>query len=386
MTSHPFIPRRDVLRAGIGTGLAWTLFPGARDLLAAPPVARSIRSAAVPYRGIDVSFLPQLDDLGAVFFDGVTPRDPLAALQSRGINLVRLRVWNNPADGYCSPARTLAMAQRAHALGMKLLINFHFSDSWADPGQQNPPAAWLGFSMAQLTSAVADFTGSVLSALAAQGTPATIVQVGNEITAGMLWPLGSNSSNWNNFAALYRAGAMSAAQASPATRLMLHVDRGGDNAGARWFFDIAQANAMPFDIIGLSYYPWWHGTLGVMSSNLADLAIRYAKPIHIVETAYPWSLAWQDATNNFVWQPSQCLPGYSPTPAGQAAYTAAVISTLAALPGNLGQGLCWWAPGYVAVPGLGSPWENLALFDFSRSLLPAAAALASRRSAIPVPL
>lgn len=375
------ISRRNALAAGLG--VVGAACAGAPPALALPPRQAKLALGRVPFRGVDCSFIPQLESLGVVFFDNSVPRDALSILASRGMNTLRLRVWNNPTDGFCSVQQTLAMAQRAKALGMRLLIDFHYSDSWADPGQQNPPASWSGFSIAQLENAVSAFTASTLAALNAQGTPAAIVQIGNEITAGMLWPTGSNASSWTNFARLYRAGASAVRSSSPGTRVMLHIDRGGDNAGARWFFDNALANQMHFDIIGLSYYCWWHGTLAAMQSNLIDLATRYRRPIHIVETAYPWTLGYADTTNNFVWQSSQCLPQYAPTPTGQATYTAALIDALASVPDGLGQGVCWWAPEAVAATGLGSPWENLTLFDFARGIIPAAAALGASRPVTP---
>ncbi len=378
--SSPILSRRDALLLGV-LGLG-ALAPA--PALATPPRQIKLRAGAVPFRGADCSFLPQLETLGAVFLDAGVPRDALSILASKGVNTLRLRVWNNPADGYCSVPQTLAMAQRAHALGMKLIIDFHYSDSWADPGQQTPPAAWATYSAGAMENAVASFTNAAIAALVAQGTPPHIVQIGNEITAGMLWPLGSNASGWTNFARLYRAGARATKAACPSTRIMLHIDRGGDNAGSRWFFDNARANDMPFDIIGLSYYPWWHGPLASMQNNLTDLATRYNRPIHLVETAYPWSLGWADSTNNFVWQNAQLLPGYQATPAGQSLFISSIIDTLAALPASLGEGVCWWAPESVATPGLGTPWENLALFDFAKGVLPAARALGLPRAAAPL--
>jgi arabinogalactan endo-1,4-beta-galactosidase len=378
MRREPSSSRRKFLAGLVATG---SLLHAPASLVALPPRPATLRPGAVPFRGADISYLPELEELNVAFLDGTLTRDPLEILRARGINLVRLRVWNNPAAGYCSVPRTLALAARARALGMHLLVNFHYSDSWADPGQQNPPAAWSGLSITQLEDALADFTGSTIAALVAQGTPPAIVQIGNEVTAGMLWPLGANASNWTNFARLFRAGRSAAKSACPSARIMLHIDRGGDNSASRWFYDNALANQMRFDIIGLSYYPWWHGSLAALQTNLADLASRYARPIHIVETAYPWSLSWADAANNFVWQPAQCLPQFPPTPAGQTAFTAALLDSLAAIPRSLGEGLCWWAPEAVAAPGFLSPWENLTLFDFAHAVLPAAAALGAPRPA-----
>ncbi len=376
------IPRRRAIAGAVLAALSLASRAGAGQPPLITPVGRASRRPQ--FRGVDLSFLPQLDDLGVTFFDGAIPRDPLLILRDRGINTVRLRVWNNPPGGYCSTARTLAMAQRARSAGLKLLIDFHYSDTWADPGQQTPPAAWAGLSTSQLESAVASFTGGFLSALNAQNTPPDLVQIGNEVTDGMLWPKGRISANgWSAFARLFNAGADAVHHAAPGTPVLLHTDRGGDNPACRWFYGSAIAAGLRFDHIALSYYPWWHGTLAAVAANLTDLATRFARPLHIVETSYPWTLAWNDNTGNLVGLPSQCLAAFPPTPDGQARYTAALSDVLASLPDGLGRGLCWWAPEAVAAPGFGSPVENLTLFDFSNRVLPAAAALGGAHPPVP---
>ena len=153
---------------------------------------------APQFAGVDASFLPQYDAANVRFYEGPAqtfPRDPLVMFASRGINVLRLRVWNNPINGWCSPTRTLAMAARAKALGMDILVDFHYSDSWADPGQQTTPAAWQGQSVAALAASVYEFTRDLLLAMKAQGTPAKFVQVGNEVTDGVLWPVGRISTS-----------------------------------------------------------------------------------------------------------------------------------------------------------------------------------------------
>ncbi|MBN8596440.1 MAG: glycosyl hydrolase 53 family protein [Planctomycetes bacterium] len=333
--------------------------------------------AAETIRAVDCSFIPQIESLGGVFRSQSQPVDPIAFFASQGINTVRLRVWHSPADGFCDTAQTLALAQRAHAGGMKLLIDFHYSDSWADPGQQNKPASWSSLSFPQLKTAIRLYTLQTLSALAAQGTPADIVQLGNEITGGMLWIDGKVSfwgdPNWQNLAELLNAGA-EGVRLSPGgdeIRIMLHIDRGGDNPGTRAFFDRAEQYAVDYDMIGLSYYPWWHGTLDDLRTNVADAADRYGKPVLIAETAYPWSLAWADAQNNFVWQTSQLLPGFDATPHDQREFLESLFDIQRRVTKDLGAGVCYWAPEYAPFTGLPSPWENLALFDFSGNALEA---------------
>ena len=166
---------------------------------------------------------------------------------------------------------------------------------------------------------------------------------------------------------------------------MIHIDRGGDVGGATWFFDRLAAQGVDFDVIGLSYYPWWHGTLDDVDATVDSLARRYGKDIIIVETAYPWTLDWHDDTHNLVGLPEQLLPGYPATVDGQRAFLADLIDIVAAAPGGRGRGLFYWAPECISVQGMGSPWENLALFDFNGDLLPSVSAFepASERASEP---
>ena len=342
----------------------------------------------LPWRGIDASFLPQLEWLGIGFYSGQEQVDVVRLAAAAGINLMRLRVWVNPADGFCDTSHTLAMASRAHAAGMKLLIDLHLSDSWADPGQQTKPAAWAGLSSGALAQRVSDYASGVMAALVAQGTPPAFVQVGNEVTDGLLWPTGRISiSGWGAFASLIKAGILGVQSAFPAIgqpQILLHIDRGGDNGAARWFYDNALNSGIPFELIGLSYYPWWHGPLDTMAANLNDLATRYQRPVWLVETSYPWTLAWNDNQNNFVGANSQLLPGFPASSAGQSAYLQRLVELLARVPGGQGQGLCYWAPENIAVPGIfASACENLALFDFLRRVLPGLATLG--RGSAPAP-
>ncbi len=150
---------------------------------------------------------------------------------------------------------------------------------------------------------------------------------------------------------------------------MIHIDRGGDFNGAKWFFDNLHSQNVPYDIIGLSYYPWWHGSLSNMESNVNQLAALYKKPILIAETAYPWTLNWNDNVTNIVGSSSQLLPGYPATLIGQQSYLNQIFSIVRNIPYQLGIGVFYWEPDYISIPGVGSPWENLAMFDFQGNAL-----------------
>ncbi|WP_318842125.1 glycoside hydrolase family 53 protein [Streptomyces marincola] len=332
-------------------------------------------------RGVDLSSVPKAEDLGAVFryADG-TVGDPVRILRDGGANWVRLKVWVDSPDGYHGTAQVLTMARRAHALGMRLLVDFHYSDSWADPGQQRKPAAWTGLRGSALEQALYDHTSDVLGALRAQGTPAAMAQTGNEINHGLLWPEGS-TDDWNALAGLLRAGSRAVADASPGTEVALHLAEGGDNGGTVWWFDQAVARGVPFDVIALSFYVYWHGTLDDLGANLADAAARYGKDVVLAETAYPFTLRDADGHPNLIGDTGQLPPAFPPTPQGQAAWLDAVSGVVGAVPGGRGRGLFYWEPAWIATrgngwdpadPASGNAWENQALFDFTGRALPAA--------------
>jgi arabinogalactan endo-1,4-beta-galactosidase len=268
--------------------------------------------------GADISSLKKSEDKGGTYRDADgTQADALQILKRHGLNYARLRVWVDPADGYHGKEELLGMARRLRSLGIRLLVDFHYSDNWADPGKQFKPAAWGQLSFEQLTQALYDHTFDVCSSLVAQGTPPDMVQVGNEINAGMLWPDG-DYNHMDNLAALLKAGYRAVKDCSPSTLVMLHIAEGGDNDLARWWFDNMTRREVPFDIIGISYYPFWHGTLAQLQQNLNDISARYARDVIVVETAYAFTDQEDDTLPNIL-NTSMVIPGYPFTPEGQRA-------------------------------------------------------------------
>ncbi|WP_406150166.1 arabinogalactan endo-beta-1,4-galactanase [Streptomyces sp. NBC_01012] len=344
-------------------------------------------STGLSVRGGDLSTLPKNEAYGATYTDASgAAGDAMSILGAAGMNYVRLKVWVDPADGYNDQAHVLAMAERAKALGMKILIDFHYSDAWADPGKQNKPAAWAGHDYAQLRADVHDHTYDVLNALKAQGTTADMVQIGNEINGGMLRPEGS-TDNWSQLAGLLTSGAQAAKEVSSTTQVALHLAEGGDNEGTRWWFDNAVAQQVPFDVIALSYYAYWHGSLAELQTNLDDAASRYGKPVLVAETAYAHTLDNADGLENNVATADQLVDGYPATPEGQAANLRDVMNVVEAVPDNRGLGAVYWEPAWTAVkgsgwdpadPASGNAWENQAVFDYDGKLLPAANWFAER--------
>lgn len=331
--------------------------------------------------GADISSLKKSEDKGGVYAyaDG-TIADALEILRASGMNYARIRVWLNSPDGYHGKKQLLEMAKRLKENDIQLLVDFHYSDSWADPGKQPKPAAWEGLDFDALTQALYDHTFEICSSLKAQGTPPAMVQVGNEINNGMVWPDGKNDQSWDNLAALLKAGARAVKDCSPETRVMLHIAEGGNYELSRWWFDHAIQQGVPFDLIGISYYPYWHGKLADLQNNLNDIAVRYGKDIIVVETAYPFTAESKDDTENVII--SQVTPGYPFTMEGQAKMLEAVMNVVRAVPNGRGLGVFWWDATWTAVPGNGwdpadasqeNNWENQALFDFENRALPALA-------------
>ncbi len=331
--------------------------------------------------GADISSLNKSEDLGGVYkYRDGTQADALQILQDNGLNYARLRVWVDPADGYHNKAEILEMALRLKRKGIKLLVDFHYSDDWADPGKQYKPAAWANYSFEQLKQAVYDHTFDVCSSLAAQGTPADLVQVGNEINAGMLWPDG-DYNHFDNLAELLKAGYQAVKDSSSSTRVMLHIAEGGDNELARWWFDNITRRDVPFDVIGVSFYPIWHGSLAELQGNLNDLAERYDKDVVVAEFAYGFSDLGDDHLANIASR-DMAVDGYLFTPEGQRLMTRDILSVVRGVPNGRGLGLFYWDATWTAVSGngwdaqdpkSGNGWENQALFDFNDRALPALA-------------
>jgi arabinogalactan endo-1,4-beta-galactosidase len=274
--------------------------------------------------GADISFLPQLEARGLKFSDKGVEKDAIEILKSHHINYIRLRIFNNPvADsgyspgkGFCDLPHTLAMAKRVKAAGLKLLLDFHYSDTWADPQKQFKPQAWLALSGPALTQAVHDYTKQVLLALRAQGTSPDMVQVGNEISHGMLWPdantqLPDSLARYDTLAKLAQAGSAAVREATPQALVMLHIALGGEAHLSKLWLDLMTAHKVDFDVIGQSYYPKWHGTIPDLQANLAQLAKRYKQDVVVVEYSERkrevndavFSLPGGKGKGSFIWEP-----------------------------------------------------------------------------------
>jgi arabinogalactan endo-1,4-beta-galactosidase len=360
-------------------------------LLIALVAMTALASAQLPkgfLTGGDVSEIPEVEASGGTYSYQGKREDPFKILKKAGWNWVRFRLWNNPKDGFCDKAHTLAAAKRAKAAGLAISLDFHYSDWWADPGKQYKPAAWKDLPFDQLTQAVYDYTKDVVSAMIRQGTRPNMVQVGNEIISGMLWPDGKleseNPAKWANLAKLIDAGLRAVHDADGRNGrgknrilTMLHLDRGGDNKGCQWWFDHIKAQGIEFDAIGLSYYPFWHGTLDAFEANVNDLAKRYGKDIYIVETAYPYTLD-KSRGPGFLYTES-LKTEYPATPGGQAAFVRRVMEITRKIPDGHGKGVLYWAPTWISTQKAHVPWSNMATFNDKGEALPAVNVLGGKQ-------
>ena len=243
-------------------------------------------------KGADVSWLTQMEKEGCQFQDAAGTRtECMALLKSLGMNAIRLRVWVNPEGGWCGREDFLAKARRANDLGMALMVDFHYSDWWADPGKQNKPAAWSALPFEELKKALADHTYNTLVALEKEGIAPQWIQIGNETTNGMLWPDGSNSSSFDKYVQLNNAGYDAARRVFPKARILIHVDNGYDKARFKWFFDAVTRCGGKYDMVGMSLYPDkdnWQSMVDKTVANIEHVHSAYGKECIICEVGMSW--------------------------------------------------------------------------------------------------
>lgn len=340
------------------------------------------RALAAPalLNGCDISWLPDAVAAGKRFRlnTGVTVGG-VALLKKRGIALGRVRVFVNPTSRNGSLARAINLSRQLKSHGRQVCIDLHYSDTWADPGHQATPADWSHLGLDELANQVYEYTSSTLRTLRQNGVTPAWVQIGNEVTNGMLWPLGSLEQNdeisWQSFVKLFNAGVLAVREQSPKSKVLLHLDCGGDAARVDWWLTRAQAAGLShFDAVGLSYYSQWHGDLAKLQSTLRTVAVTHKKPVIVVETAYPWTT--QTFTGDVINPRKSVLPGYPATPAGQARYLREIQQLLRSLPSNRGIGVWWWEG---LAQGFGTGWisgmENSTLVRTGGTELPALAQL-----------
>lgn len=355
-------------------------------------------------KGMDLSTLKEVESCGGRFFDEGKEQDILDILKKYDVNSVRLRLWNHPytEDGQAYGAgtndltTTIELAKRCLSHGMGFLLDLHYSDFWADPGKQIIPKAWRGYSDSELEQAVYDYTLEVMKELKEQEAYPTLVQIGNESTNGLLWPNGK-VPNYDNVAKFISAGIRAVRSMDQDIPIMIHLDNGGNNALYREWFDNFIKREKDFQIIGLSFYPFWHGNLDDLTNNMNDIAKRYGKELVIAEVSMGYTV--EDYANYEKLAPSErkgmatkpdllAKLDYPMTKEGQADFMVDLMNRLRQVPDGLGRGFYYWEPGWIPVPGSGwatpealeytgeagpggNEWANQALFDYDGHALPA---------------
>jgi arabinogalactan endo-1,4-beta-galactosidase len=290
--------------------------------------------------GADLSFLKQAEDRGQVFKDGTNALPGLRIFKNHGYNWIRLRLFVEPVSNNLPNdlPYTLALAQDAKKLGYKFLLDFHYANTWADPGKQPTPEAWKNLSHPERVQKVFEYTRDTIAAFRDAGVLPDMVQVGNEITVGMLWPDGKLPEHWDNFADYVRAGIKGVAAGSRTNlppKIMIHVDSGGSTAKTKWFFDNLNRYQIFYDVIGFSFYPWWQGSLEDLRENLAFTANTYGKDVIVVEAAYNWRPARESSGR---------VEPFAETPEGQREFLDEVTRIVMNTPNGRGKGIFWWEP------------------------------------------
>jgi arabinogalactan endo-1,4-beta-galactosidase len=329
--------------------------------------------------GADVSHLRFFEDRGIVYRHDGLGGDAVEILKQRGIRCLRLRLFTSsaaqanadPYDYVNNLDYTLPLAVRVKQAGLQFLLDFHYSDTWADPGTQSKPAAWTNLAFAALEQQMYVYNRDTIAAFKAAGAMPDYIQVGNEITGGLLWPEGrvggayDTPVQWNQLGRLVQAAIRGihdgAGAQSP--RIIIHIDRGGDWNGTQWFFDHLREQQVDFDVIGESYYPFWHGPLSALRACLGSAASRYGKDLFVLETAFPWA----NSTN---------VAGLPATAAGQADFVVELAKVVKGVSNGRGAGIFWWGTEYQHLNGVATAgFEFRSWFDADGNVLPAASNL-----------
>ena len=350
--------------------------------LAAPVNAATAQAGRADglYLGADLSFTNEMEDCGAVYRQHGKQVDPFTMLKSAGGNIVRVRLWNNPTwTKYSNAADVEKTIRRAKAAGLQVLLDFHYSDDWADGEKQGAPAAWAGLDTDRQITALHDFTYATLKSLDAKGLMPEFVQVGNETNPELMGGRKGTPIDWKRNVALLNAGIQAVREAGNQSairpRVMLHIAQ-PENVEP-WFDEATAAGILDYDIIGISYYRKWSGEdLAQLGATISRVKARYHAQVMVAETAYPFTLDGADSSPNLLGDPSVLLPQFPATPAGQRDYMIMLTHVVAA---NGGIGVIYWAPDWLSTRcktrwGTGSNWENAAWFDAAGTTPPTAVA------------
>ena len=316
-------------------------------------------------KAADMSMLPLIESEGSTYYNtNNIAEDALRTLKNAGCNTIRIRLWHTPTVNQSGFNEVKTFAQRVKNNGMKVWLSVHYSDTWADPGNQEKPNAWSGLTFNQLKTQVENYTATIVNEIQPD-----IFQIGNEINSGFIFPEGNLATNETQFLSLLTNASSVIRANNPTTKIMLHF-AGID--GSTWFF--SKMSAIDYDYIGLSYYPMWHGTdISSLQQTMTTLGQTHNKKVLVAETSYPFTLGWNDWTNNIIGLTNQLHPSYPASPEGQKAFFQQIKNTVKNTPNGLG--FCYWGTEWIAFRGTestnGSSYENQALWDFNHKALPA---------------
>lgn len=372
-------------------------------------------------KGMDLSTLLELEKCGAKYFDDGKETDILDIMKKYDVDTIRIRVWNDPwsqtkesyGAGENDLPTSLAIAKKVTDAGFGVLLNFHYSDFWADPGKQFKPKAWANYGVEELEKAVYDFTLESMRTFLADGVNITMVQVGNELSNGLLWPEGK-VPNYDNIAKFVNSGIRAVREADserlsggisgvasamkPLAKIpvMIHLDNGGNNELYRTWFDNFMERGEDFELIGLSYYPFWHGTLDMLTDNMNDIAERYGKELIVAEVSMGYTMEdyasyeklSEHERKGYATRPALVEKiEYPMTKQGQYDFMEDFLHRISHIKGGLGKGFFYWEPAWIPVAGsgwatpasleymkdpgpCGNEWANQALFDYDGNALP----------------
>jgi arabinogalactan endo-1,4-beta-galactosidase len=335
--------------------------------------------------GADLSYVNEIGDYGGQYSDSGVVKDPFRIFTSNGCNTIRVRLWHNPAwvgeitggKLYSNRYDVEKTIRRAKEYGMAVSLDFHYSDTWADPDHQETPSAWKDLPVELLRDSVYQYTMYVLNYLNSKGLTPEMVQVGNETNPGMLFPAGKvDNGNWTNFGLLLNSGISAVRDFSKQSvikpLIILHV---AQFQNAEWWVDgvINKGKVTNFDILGISHYPKWStiNRMDIIFDKISGLKTKYRKKVMVVETAYPWTEADADSYVNII-AGKDTVAGYPATPQGQLKYLQDLTQTIISAGGS---GLHYWEPAWITSEmkdkwGTGSAWDNCTLFDFQGNALP----------------
>lgn len=356
-------------------------------------------------KGMDISMLPELEALGGRYYENGIEKDLLTICKENGVNIFRFRLWNHPYGrnhtsygGGSNDLKTLLeLARRAKEKEIDYMLDFHYSDFWTDPKKQIKPKAWKTFGMEELKRAVYTYTKDVLCSLKEKNILPSMVQIGNEITNGFLWPEGQlatykyceekqDKREYNNLFLLLKEGIRAVRECDSQIKIVLHLDYGGDCTLYKEWFDQAKKAGIDYDIIGLSYYPYWHGTLEQLEYNLKQITHRYQKDVMVVETAYGFTTEDKEGCVLIFNEELAQVAGYPSSEEGQSKFLQDLGNCLKSIENDRGLGFIYWEPAWLPVKGTtwgtiegqkymndeakeGNSWANQALFDYDGNAL-----------------